>query len=130
MDVSEGHEWSFRARSTRTGRSSQRSDNDRASEALIARVAGGDEPALTCLYDSTNRIVYGLVLRILGEPSSAEDITMEVYLQIWRTAESYDPQRGTVLSWLATLARSRAIDSLRSRKVRRAELEENVDESG
>jgi RNA polymerase sigma-70 factor (ECF subfamily) len=97
---------------------------------LIARVAGGDEHALTCLYDSTNRIVYGLVLRILGEPSSAEDITMEVYLQIWRTAESYDPQRGTVLSWLATLARSRAIDSLRSRKVRRAELEENVDESG
>jgi RNA polymerase sigma-70 factor, ECF subfamily len=128
VDVSEGNEWSFRARSMRTGRSPQRSDNERESEALIVRIAGGDDHALTVLYDSTNRIVYGLALRVLGEPSCAEDTTMEVYLQVWRTAESYDPQRGTVLSWLATLARSRAIDCLRNRKARRAELEENVDE--
>jgi RNA polymerase sigma-70 factor (ECF subfamily) len=53
---------------------------------------------------------------------------MEVYLQVWRTAGSYDPQRGIVISWLATLVRSRAIDCLRRRKARRAELEENVDE--
>jgi RNA polymerase sigma-70 factor, ECF subfamily len=95
---------------------------------LVARLADGDEDALARLYDSTNRIVYGLALRILGEPSSAEEVAMEVYLQVWRTAESYDPQRGTVLSWLVTLVRSRSIDGLRRRKARRAELEDNVDD--
>lgn len=104
------------------------SDNERELSALVARLAGGDKNALGSLYDSTTRIVYGLALRILGDPSSAEDVTMEVYLQVWRRAGSYDPQRGTVLSWLVTLARSRAIDCLRSRKARRADLEEHVDE--
>jgi RNA polymerase sigma-70 factor (ECF subfamily) len=104
------------------------SDNERESQALVARLADGDGHALARLYDRTNRIVYGLALRILGDSSSAEDVTMEVYLQVWRTAESYDPQRGTVSSWLVTLVRSRAIDCLRSRKARRAELEENVDQ--
>jgi len=53
---------------------------------------------------------------------------MEVYLQVWRTASRFDPQRGTVTSWLVMLVRSRALDCLRSRKARRADLEENVDE--
>jgi RNA polymerase sigma-70 factor, ECF subfamily len=127
-DVSENREWNLQPRSVGTVRRSKGPDDERNSEALVARMAWGDEHALACLYDITNRIVYGLALRILGEPSSAEDVTMEVYLQVWRTAASYDPERGTVLSWLATLARSRAIDSLRSRKARRTELEENVDE--
>jgi RNA polymerase sigma factor (sigma-70 family) len=99
------------------------SDSERESEALVVRLASGDERALASLYDCTNRIVYGLALRILGDPSSAEDVTMEVYLQVWRTAESYDPRRGAVSSWLVTLARSRAIDCLRRRKARRAELD-------
>jgi RNA polymerase sigma-70 factor (ECF subfamily) len=105
-----------------------RTDDQRAWQALVLRLAEGDEQALAQLYDSTNRIVYGLALRILGDPSSAEDVTMEVYLQVWRTAKSYDPRRGTVSSWLVTLVRSRAIDCLRSRKARRAELEDNVDD--
>jgi RNA polymerase sigma-70 factor (ECF subfamily) len=67
-------------------------------------------------------------LRILSDPSSAEEVTMEVYLQLWRTAESYDPKRGSVLSWLVTLVRSRSIDCLRSRKSRRGELLESIDE--
>lgn len=128
VDASGNREGSLRARSMRAERPPERSDNERESEALVARMAGGDEHALAGLYDRTNRIVFGLALRILGEPSSAEDITMEVYLQVWRTAASYVPQRGTVLSWLATLTRSRAIDCLRSRKARRAELEEHIDE--
>ena len=105
-----------------------RTDNQSEWQSLVARLADGDEDALARLYDSTNRIVYGLALRILGEPSSAEEVAMEVYLQVWRTAESYDPQRGTVSSWLVTLVRSRAIDCLRRRKARRAELEDNVDD--
>ena len=105
-----------------------RTDNQSEWQSLVARLADGDEDALARLYDSTNRIVYGLALRILGEPSSSEEVTMEVYLQVWRTAESYDPQRGTVSSWLVTLVRSRAIDCLRRRKARRAGLEDHVDD--
>ena len=104
------------------------SENERAWAALVARLARGDEHALAQLYDSTSRIVYGLALRIQGDPAAAEDITMEVYLQVWRTAESYDPQRSTVTSWLVTLVRSRTIDYLRARKSHRAELEDNVDD--
>jgi RNA polymerase sigma-70 factor (ECF subfamily) len=114
--------------SSSTASTIERTDNDRVWEGLVKRSAHGDERALAQLYDSTNRLVYGMAMRILGDVSSAEDVTMEVYLQVWRTAESYDPRRGTVSSWLITLVRSRAIDCLRSRRAHRAELETNVDD--
>jgi len=103
-------------------------ENERLAASLIAKVATGDEHALACLYDATSRMVYGLCLRIVRDPSAAEDITLETYLQLWRTAESYNPVRGTVSAWLLTAVRSRAIDWLRARKARRAELEQNIDE--
>jgi RNA polymerase sigma-70 factor (ECF subfamily) len=68
----------------------------------VARVAEGNEHALTQLYDGTNRLVYGLALRILRDSPSAEDVTLEVYAQVWRTAKTYDPGRGRVSSWLVT----------------------------
>ena len=86
--------------------------------ALVARIADGDEVALARLYDSMNRLVYGMALRIVREPSAAEDVTLEVFLQVWRTAAKYASSRGTVASWLATLARSRSIDWLRSPQAR------------
>jgi RNA polymerase sigma-70 factor (ECF subfamily) len=85
---------------------------------LIARAADGDEMALTALYDGTSSLVHGLALRILGEPQAAEEVTVDVYLQVWRQAERYDPARGAALGWLLTIARSRAIDRLRSRATR------------
>jgi RNA polymerase sigma-70 factor, ECF subfamily len=127
-EVSESRGWNLDPPSKGTVRHPGRSENEREAETLLVRLASGDEQALSDLYDGTNRIVYGLALRILGEPSAAEDVTMDVYMQVWRTAGSYEPERGTVLTWLATLVRSRAIDSLRRRKARRAELEDNVDE--
>jgi RNA polymerase sigma-70 factor (ECF subfamily) len=86
---------------------------------LIARAAGGDELALTALYDGTSSLVHGLALRILGEQQAAEEVTVDVYLQVWRQAERYDPSRGAALGWLLTIARSRAIDRLRSHAMRR-----------
>jgi RNA polymerase sigma-70 factor (ECF subfamily) len=103
-------------------------DDEGSWAGLVSQLALGNEHALAQLYDRTSRIVYGLALRILGDPSSAEDVTLEVYMQVWRTAKSYDPQRGTVSSWLVTLVRSRAIDWLRARKSRRAELEQDLDD--
>ncbi len=81
---------------------------------LISRIAGGDQGALATLYDTTNRLVYGLILRVLGDTSTAEEVLLDVYTQVWRQAASYDTQRGTPLAWLTTIARSRAIDRLRS----------------
>jgi RNA polymerase sigma-70 factor (ECF subfamily) len=82
--------------------------------ALIRSVAVGDQSAMATLYDSTSRLVYGLALRILGNAATAEDVLMDVYTQVWRQASQYDDKRGAPLAWLTTIARSRAIDRLRS----------------
>ncbi|HKQ53740.1 MAG TPA: sigma-70 family RNA polymerase sigma factor [Pyrinomonadaceae bacterium] len=82
--------------------------------ALIKRAAAGDQLAVSELYDATSRMVYGLVLRILGDEAAAEEVLLDVYMQVWRQAGSYDAKRGAPLAWLATIARSRAIDRLRA----------------
>ena len=96
--------------------------------ALIRSVAVGDESAMATLYDSTSRLVYGLALRILGNAATAEDVLMDVYTQVWRQASQYDDKRGAPLAWLTTIARSRAIDRLRSgaQENRRRESLESV----
>jgi RNA polymerase sigma-70 factor (ECF subfamily) len=83
---------------------------------LLQQIANGDQSAVAELYDATVNLVFGLALRVLGDRAVAEDVVIEVYSQVWRQAHAYDPQRGTPLSWLLTLTRSRAIDMLRSRQ--------------
>ena len=100
---------------------------EQACAALMVQVAAGSESAITKIYDATSRMVYGLALRITNDPFAAEDITLEVFLQVWRKAHTYDPARGTVSSWLITLTRSRAIDFLRSRKKNGANAESSSD---
>lgn len=82
--------------------------------ALIERIAGGDQQALSSLYDATNRLMYGLVLRILKDTGAAEEVMLDVYTQVWRQAAKYNDRRGTPMAWLTTIARSRAIDRLRA----------------
>jgi RNA polymerase sigma-70 factor, ECF subfamily len=84
--------------------------------ALIRQIAAGDQQAITALYDGTSKLVFGLVLRILGDRSVAEEVLFDVYTQVWRQAARYDPARGGPLGWITTIARSRAIDRLRSDK--------------
>jgi RNA polymerase sigma-70 factor (ECF subfamily) len=83
---------------------------------LLQRIANGDQTAVAELYDATVNLVFGLALRVLGDRAVAEDVVIEVYSQVWGQARAYDPQRGTPLSWLLTLTRSRSIDMLRSRQ--------------
>jgi RNA polymerase sigma factor (sigma-70 family) len=82
---------------------------------LVRRIAGGDSSALGALIDETRPVVFARALRLLGLRADAEEITMDVYSQVWRIAGRYDEQRGGVLAWLLNIARSRAIDLLRSR---------------
>lgn len=81
---------------------------------LLHAVARGDEAALGALYDRYNSILLGLLLRILHSRSEAEDVLQEVFLQIWQRAANFDEARGRGFTWMVTLARSRAIDRLRS----------------
>ena len=77
-------------------------------------MAQGDQSALSTLYDSTARLVYGLVLRIVNEAPSAEEVLLDVFSQVWRQAGQYDGKRGAPLAWIMTIARTRAIDRVRS----------------
>lgn len=83
-------------------------------DALLRRVAQHDSAAFADLYDATRSRVYGMVSRVLRDRGYSEETTQEVYLQVWRTAESYDPASGSALAWLLTLAHRRAVDRVRA----------------
>jgi RNA polymerase sigma-70 factor, ECF subfamily len=82
---------------------------------LVRAAAGGDVEAFGRLYDETNRPVFGLVLRIVANPADAEEVTVDVYSQLWRQASRFDPARGAPLGWILRIAQSRAIDRIRAR---------------
>lgn len=88
-------------------------------KAAMKRLADGDQSALEFIYEATSAKLFGICLRILGNRSEAEDALQDVYVNLWRKADRYDPQRASPISWLATFARNRAIDLLRSSKVQR-----------
>ena len=83
-------------------------------DALLRQVASRDVDAFATFYDSTRARVFGLVTRVLRDPGYSEETTQDIYLQVWRTADSYDPSAGSPLAWLLTLAHRRAVDRVRS----------------
>jgi RNA polymerase sigma-70 factor, ECF subfamily len=82
---------------------------------LIAAIAQSDERAFAAFYDATCGMVYGVACYILKDEALAEEVTMDTFLQVWREAENYREQQAQPLAWLTMIARSRAIDRLRSR---------------
>jgi RNA polymerase sigma-70 factor (ECF subfamily) len=86
-------------------------------------MASSDTGALEAFYDRYNRIVFTLVLRIARVREDAEDILSDVFWQAWQQANRYDTSRGKPIAWLLTIARTRAIDSVRSGKKRGNESE-------
>jgi len=89
----------------------------------VSQIVQEDESALAHLYDASSPLVYGLALRILGDAGAAEEVTLDVYLQVWKQANRFNPLRGRVSTWLMTMARSRAIDKLRGRAQERSQAD-------
>lgn len=106
------------------------SESELCLAALVRRMAGGCQVALAEFYDRTSRLVYGLAYRIVLDVTCAEDITQDVYLQVWRSAGTFDGQRGTVTSWLVTIVRSRSLDRLRARRRQASLLQQDEAEIG
>lgn len=89
--------------------------------ALVSRMATGDRSAFAALYDRFSRPLYATALRIVSDPTEAQDVIHDVFITLWEKASSFEAQRGSAFAWAVTLVRNRAIDRVRMRR-RRAEL--------
>ena len=83
---------------------------------LIDRVRVREQQAMTEIFDRYSRLVYSVALRVLKDSGQAEDVTQEIFFQLWRNPDSFSSARGSLASWLLVVARNRAIDHLRQRK--------------
>jgi RNA polymerase sigma-70 factor, ECF subfamily len=92
------------------------SDRSTALADALSRVALGDRAAFATIYRDTSAHLFGVILRINADRGQAEDILQEIYVSIWNAAKGFDPMRSQPMTWLISIARNRAIDSLRRRK--------------
>jgi RNA polymerase sigma-70 factor, ECF subfamily len=95
---------------------------------LLGRVAAGEQEAVRLLYARHGRLVYSIAMGVLGDSPAAEEVTQDVFLRVWEKAEQYDPGRSQPVTWLARIARNRAIDVLRERGTREAHSREAWEE--
>jgi len=93
-------------------------EDPRADIVLLDRIVARDERAVGELYDRHNRLLYGLILRILRDRPESEEVLQEVFVLVWTRAETYNVALGSPAAWLVRIARNRAIDRLRSNSVR------------
>lgn len=106
----------------------KQNDDVSSDAALVQQLLRRDVRAFEQLYDRHSRIVYGLVLRILQQASTAEEVVQDVFLQLWRNASQYQSSRGPFVPWLLTLARNRALDNLRLKSERQRRREDQTEE--
>jgi RNA polymerase sigma-70 factor, ECF subfamily len=105
-----------------TGSASAIQSSEMDWHSLACKMKLGDQEAFAEIYESTKALLFGLILRMVGNYATAEDVLIEVYMQAWRQVARYDSERGSLLSWLVTIARSRSLDHLRSEKYRKREV--------
>jgi len=95
---------------------------------LLLRCASRDQAALAALYDQSSSLIYTIALRVLNDPADAAEVVVDVYHQVWGSADKFDDRRGSAAAWLVTIARSRAMDRRRSR-ADRIRLEVQLDQA-
>jgi RNA polymerase sigma-70 factor, ECF subfamily len=94
---------------------------------LVQSIAEGDQHALSALYERTHRLVFTLMVRITNDRATAEELTVDVFYDVWRRAATYDAAGGSVLGWIMNQARSRAIDRLRFEQRKKRTKNRDVD---
>jgi len=94
---------------------------------LMRLVGRGDQEAFAELYDALAAKVHGTVLRVVRDPAQAEEVTQEVFVEVWRIAPRYDRAKGGVAAWVATIAHRRAVDRVRSEQATRDRTERHTD---
>ncbi len=111
---------SMRINSERSALRSQNNNtlNSLSDELLAVKVARGESTALEVLYDRHAAIVFGIALKVIGEQGAAEDLLQETFWRVWRSADTFKPERGVFTNWLFRIARNLAIDAYRRRNVR------------
>lgn len=90
---------------------------------LLLRCGRGDQGAFASLYDQLAPLVHGIVLRVVRDPSQTEEVTQEVFVELWRIAPRFDGEKGSVKAWAATVAHRRAVDRVRSEQSARDRVE-------
>jgi RNA polymerase sigma-70 factor, ECF subfamily len=93
---------------------------------LMQRVQRGDHAAFATLYDELAGAVFGTVKRVLRDPAMSEEVTQEVFVELWRTAVRFDPERASVSTWAITMARRRAVDRVRREQSQRDRIERSA----
>jgi RNA polymerase sigma-70 factor, ECF subfamily len=99
-----------------------------ADEDLMVLVEGGDADAFAALYDRHCRLAYSVAHKLTGEKQAAEDLTQDAFIKVWRSADGYRPERGSVRTWILSVVRNRGIDQLRAKATRRR-MQEKVEAS-
>jgi RNA polymerase sigma-70 factor, ECF subfamily len=94
---------------------------------LVQSIARSDQRALHSLYEQTHRIVFTLAIRIVGDRETAEEVTVDVYHDIWRRAAEYDPAGGSVVGWIMNQARWKSLDQLKQRQRKKRSAEASAD---
>ena len=95
---------------------------------LMQRVQAGDNDAFAALYDELAGVVFGTVKRVLSDPAMSEEVTQEVFVELWRTAARFDSERASVSTWAITLARRRAVDRVRREQSQRDRIERSANQ--
>jgi RNA polymerase sigma-70 factor (ECF subfamily) len=95
-----------------------------ADEDLMALVGGGDADAFAALYDRHSQHAHWLANKLTGEKQAAEDLTQEAFIKVWRSADRYRPERGSVRTWILSVLRNQGMDQLRASASRRRTLEQ------
>ena len=97
---------------------------DPTDQEIIVRLAAGDERALGSLYDRYGTLAWSLASAIVPDAADAEEVVADAFLQVWRSAATFDAGRGSVVAWISTIVRSRSLDLVRARKRRARVLDE------
>jgi len=96
---------------------------------LLRRAGRGDQSAFAELYDALSPLVYGVVLKVVRDPSQAEEVAQEVFVELWRLAARFDGTKGNAKTWAATLAHRRAIDRVRSEQASRVRQDRDASQT-